>query len=110
MSPKKPPHTEFAKRLFLAQRRQELRTGVELDRSLFAHKVGLSEATVSMWFTGKQLPNVKQMDAIAKVLGVSPGWLAFGEQTVFTTPDGESRGGSEPPPPDDHQRDQRGRK
>ena len=89
MPPKKPPYAEFAHRLFIAQKRYELKTGKTFDRERLASAVGKSDSTVSNWFTGKQMPSVEQLAAIGKALGTSPSWLAFGDQSEFTTPDGE---------------------
>lgn len=112
---KKPPYADFASRLYTAQKRYELKTGRDLDRGEFGKAVAklagrgtpLSDSTVSNWFTGKQMPVVKQLEAIGKVLGVHPGWLAFGSDDTITTPDsaepiaasGNSPQGRRPPNP-----------
>ncbi len=61
---KAPPYAAFAKRLFIAQRRYELRKGVELDREALAASVAkavkwgkpFSDSTVAQWFKGNQMP------------------------------------------------------
>jgi transcriptional regulator with XRE-family HTH domain len=117
--PKTPPFAEFKQRLFTAQKRYELKVGRTLDRDELAAKVGkavkwgkpFSRGTVSQWFLGNQMPSVEQLEAIAKVLGCSPAWLAFGQTGEIITPDGEvlpASGG--PPTPEPHHRSQRGRK
>ncbi len=116
--PKTPPFAEFKHRLFIAQKRYELKAGRSLDRDELAAGVGkavkwgkpFSNATVSQWFLGNQMPSVEQLDAIAKFLGCSPSWLAFGDQSVITYPEGEQRGSESPPPPDGHQQRKPGRK
>ena len=40
---------------------------------------GRSANAVSEWWTGKSIPDTIPIAALADVLGVSPGWLAFGE-------------------------------
>ncbi len=40
---------------------------------------GRSPNAVSEWWTGKSIPDTIPMAALADILGVSPGWLAFGE-------------------------------
>ncbi len=40
---------------------------------------GRSPAAVSEWWTGKSIPDTVTMAALADILEVSPGWLAFGE-------------------------------
>ncbi len=105
---RKAPYAAFAQRLYMAQKRYELKSGRDLDRDDFGRDVArrsgrdkaLSDSTVSNWFTGKQMPAVKQLEAIAAVLGVHPGWLTFGEETEVMTPDGpESLAGSTPAAP-----------
>ena len=44
------------------------------------------------WKKGRALPDVPTIEALAVVLGVTPGWLAFGELTApasGATPDGK---------------------
>jgi transcriptional regulator with XRE-family HTH domain len=89
MPPKKPPHADFARRLFTAAKRWELQTGLNLNREELAQSVDVSDSTVSNWFTGNQMPKVEQLEAIGKFLNASPAYLAFGEQYVITGPDGE---------------------
>lgn len=93
------PYAAFKKRLFVAQRRYELRTGDVIDREEFAARIGdavkwgkpFSKATVAQWFNGHQMPSVAQIEAIALELGVHPAWLAFGSADVITMPDGDER-------------------
>lgn len=40
----------------------------------------LSRATLAMYEIGQAEPDLQKIEQIAKALGVSPGWLAFGEQ------------------------------
>jgi transcriptional regulator with XRE-family HTH domain len=116
--PNKPPHAAFAGRLFAAQKRWELRNGRDLEREAFAVAVGkavkrgrpFSSGTVSQWFLGNQMPSVEQLAAIARVLDTDPGWLAFGDQSAMTGPDGEPLGDSSPDGPDHRQQWRRGGK
>jgi transcriptional regulator with XRE-family HTH domain len=90
--PKTPPYAAFARRLRIAVKRFELKTGDDLDQKEVAKRLGYSGGTVSDWFTGKRMPSVEQLEAIAKLLDASPGYLAFGDESEFTKPDdGESR-------------------
>jgi hypothetical protein len=82
--PKTGKHVEFAYRLGLAAleyKRQH--GGRRLDRQAMVEAVvgeagkGGSKATASAWFNGHHLPSVPQMAAIARFVGVNPGWLAF---------------------------------
>ncbi len=51
---------------------------------------GRSPAAVSEWWTGKSIPDTITMAALADILEVSPGWLAFGEGDAV--PEQEERG------------------
>jgi len=42
-------------------------------------KKPLDRSTVFRWITGKVLPPLDRTEVLAKVLGVRPGWLAFGD-------------------------------
>ena len=56
--------------------------------------------TVSQWRNGKSLPDVVTIFVLAKVLDVSPGWLAFGEGEMERG-DGMEWGGPAPEPAPD---------
>lgn len=81
---------EFAARLFQAQLAYEGRIGRRLTREEFASMVDVSHPTVSAWLNANQLPSIVQVQDIARALGVSPGWLAFGEGVMLS-------GNHEPP-------------
>jgi hypothetical protein len=110
---KHPRFPEFARRLFIAQRRYELAGGVGLDRGELAGAVAkatgkksLSDATVSQWFLGNLMPSIRQASAMASFLGVHPCWLAFGDMDV----EEESLEPPPPPPPEGRPRVPAGRK
>ena len=42
----------------------------------------LSRGALAMYEIGDSEPDLKKLEAIAKALGVSPGWLAFGDETA----------------------------
>lgn len=46
--------------------------------------VGVASATVSQWESGAGNPTLPNVERLAAVLGVSPGWLAFGERVIPT--------------------------
>ena len=104
MPPKKPLYPEFADRLFTATKRYELRERRDFDRKELARAVGRTEAIVSNWYTGKLMPSVHQLEIIGKMLGVHPGWLAFGEATELYDPDGEEQQASPEPPESERHR------
>lgn len=110
MSRKAPPHAAFAKRLFTALKRWELKTGRELSQEDLAKLVDKSDSTVSNWFLGKSLPGHGQLLALGKALDANPGWLAFGDQAVITNPEGEPIGFPSPSGLDHHQQGKRGGK
>jgi transcriptional regulator with XRE-family HTH domain len=108
---KSPPHAEFARRLRIAVKRYELRTGADLRQKELAKVLGYGTANVSNWFTGKAMPKVEQLEAIARKLDVSAGWLTFGEEVAFTKPDdGEPRESPSQSEQDHHPQAKRGRK
>jgi len=49
-------------------------------------KEPLTQGTVSRWLAGSE-PNLKTITALAKVLDVDPGWLAFGSDSAAPQPD-----------------------
>jgi transcriptional regulator with XRE-family HTH domain len=110
MARKTPPYAEFARRLFIAQRRWELKTKKEFSREDLAAAVELSDSTVSNWYTGKAMPSVDQLEIIGKVLRANPGWLAFGDQAVITNPEGEPIGFPSQNGSDHRQQGKRGEK
>jgi transcriptional regulator with XRE-family HTH domain len=85
----------FKDRLFQAQLAYEGRAGKRLTRMEFAEMVGVSQPTASDWFTGTRTPSLEQTETIARCLGVSPGWLGFGE--------GAMNHEHEPPKPTQHE-------
>ena len=84
--------TEFNNRVRLAHRHRE----AELNRDLGQAEIGvemgkllgtgkLTQATVSRYFRDTE-PELAKICALATVLGVDCGWLAFGDQTKAPAP------------------------
>lgn len=48
----------------------------------------ITSAVVSRYFTGKREMDLVEIAAYAKVLGVDPGWLAFGTDSEAPAPEG----------------------
>ncbi len=46
----------------------------------------IPQGTVSKWLLGKAVPPVEKVGALAIVLRVDPGWLAFGEDSQAPPP------------------------
>lgn len=75
----------FGKRLRKAHRDYEDRLGRDVSQTEIGVVVGkrlgekkpVSQQSVGRWFGGT-LPEYPRMEALAEILGVDPGWLAFG--------------------------------
>lgn len=65
----------------IAQARYALaaQRGRNVTQAWLASQCGVSGPTVSQWEAGITEPTVASLAKIAIALGVSPGWLAFGE-------------------------------
>jgi transcriptional regulator with XRE-family HTH domain len=61
----------------LAERAQTARAGVGLSLREVDRRAGLADGTLRAIEKGS-LPSIDTVEAIAKALGVSPAWLAFG--------------------------------
>lgn len=70
----------------LPQRLQESRERLGLSLRALALAAGLSGPGVAKIENGESVPTLDNVEALAKALGVSPGWLAFG---VGRGPDGK---------------------
>lgn len=70
---KKEPETTFGERLKQAVASKGMEW-VELAAAL-----GVGPRTVNNWANNRTEPTLHQIATIAKMLGVSPAWLAFGE-------------------------------
>lgn len=68
----------------IAQARFSLaaRLGRNVTQAWLADQCKVSGPTVSQWEAGVTEPTIDSVAKIAKALGVSPGWLAFGEVSV----------------------------
>jgi transcriptional regulator with XRE-family HTH domain len=76
---------EFAYRVRLAAKALELATGRDISQEELGELVGkelqrdpYTGVAVHRWLKGRR-PNYEIMAALARVLGVRKGWLAFGE-------------------------------
>lgn len=63
----------------LGERLRGLREERGLPRKALARLVGLADTPIRMTEEGRTLPSVATLEQIAKGLGVSPAWLAYGE-------------------------------
>jgi transcriptional regulator with XRE-family HTH domain len=54
------------------------RVNANLTQKEFGERCGVSESTVIAWETGKRSPNLKKLDVIEEVLGMSLNFIRFG--------------------------------
>lgn len=75
----------FKRRMFeallaLSQSEGEMVKQNEVMRRLGERGVKVTGAAVNRWFKGRR-PACETIEALGEVLGVDPGWLAFGEKS-----------------------------
>lgn len=93
----------FRGRLFLAWSLWQVRHQRKLSQSRLGAMVGemggepVSQSTVSDWFRSV-VPDVHDIEHLAKALEVDPGWLAFGDASTAQGPEDPSAPVPMPPP------------
>ena len=65
---------EFERRIF-GERLKQLRTEKGVGQNLLAKELGLSNASISYWETGKQLPSAEAVYKLSVYFGVSSDFL-----------------------------------
>lgn len=76
---------ELYLRLFLAYKSYEGRLGSKVSQAALAEAIGESQPTISEWLRKDgRVPSVEQVERVARVLGVSPGWVAFNEGVMLS--------------------------
>jgi transcriptional regulator with XRE-family HTH domain len=86
----------FRGRLFLAWSLWQVRHQRKLTQGELGEMVGkaggvpVAQNTVSGWFRSA-MPDVHDIEYLAKALEVDPGWLAFGEASTAQPPDDPSK-------------------
>ncbi len=101
------PTSGFAKRLFEALILHSGRQGrmvrhTELGEAIaqaMQREQPLTGAAVGRWFRGVAMPDIPTVRAVAAVLGVDPGWLAFGDDSAAPGPQGPDVAEFIPPSP-----------
>jgi transcriptional regulator with XRE-family HTH domain len=63
-----------------------LRTKRGLSQAKLAELVGVEQPTVQRWETGNRMPDLESLNALASVLGVSPGSLLDGDAVTSIGP------------------------
>lgn len=80
MSDRKPgPEATIGGRIAQARFALAARLGRNVTQAWLAGEVGVSGPTVSQWEAGVTEPTLSSVAKIAAALGVSPGWIAWGE-------------------------------
>lgn len=85
--PKLPALSSFAERFEFSRDRQRVLGTWEKDEVL-ATAIGVSAASITDYKSRDVAPPADRTLAIAKWVGVDPGWLAFGEETGAPAPEG----------------------
>lgn len=84
----------FQHRLVLAYHLWQGRNARRLTQTQLGERVGkplgraVGQYTVSDWFRGVSMPSLEETEALALVLEVDPGWLAFGHASESPAPEG----------------------
>ena len=68
-----------------------------LSRELLAKKLNIPWNVISLWETGKAIPNTKEMIELSKLFGVSTDYLLLGDRTVRPKPKKMTFRRKEPP-------------
>ena len=83
----------FAQRLALVLNMRRLLgkqtiSQADVAREMEALGVAVSDGTISRWFQGKFWPSdPRNAIGLARVVGVDPGWLYYGEYTTAAAPE-----------------------
>jgi transcriptional regulator with XRE-family HTH domain len=78
----------FGKRLRAARLAGYERGGREIRQTDIAELLDVRGATVSTWEGDQYVPTIDVISRLADILGVTPGWLAFGQEPRYPAPIG----------------------
>jgi transcriptional regulator with XRE-family HTH domain len=70
----------FGQRLGAARREMGTRQSSDVSKAEVGRWLDVSGVQVGNWESGDNTPNIFVIEQLAKRLGVSPGWLAFGQE------------------------------
>jgi transcriptional regulator with XRE-family HTH domain len=73
----------FGKRLRIARLGALERVGREISQVALGERIGVSSQAVSAWEGDVSPPTVEMVAKLALELGVTPGWLAFGQEPRY---------------------------
>ena len=79
--PAKKPEQTIGTRIVQARFQLAAKQGRVVTQAAVAEALGVSAPTVSQWEADRIRPTIDGVQRLARYLGVSPGWLAFGELT-----------------------------
>lgn len=77
-------------RIRAARRALYERTGTDLSQVALSRLVGLTKGAVNNYEAGSSTPDVAMVERLAGVLGVTPGWLAFGQEPRYPSTGSEA--------------------
>ena len=60
-----------------------MREHEDVSQSDLARELGVQQATVNRWENDAKSPTDENLLALAALLGVTPGWLKFGQEPKF---------------------------
>jgi transcriptional regulator with XRE-family HTH domain len=75
------PESTIGGRIAQARFRLAAKRGRTVTQAWLAERAGVSGPTVSQWESGVTEPSLASLRKIAAALGVSPGYLAFGDES-----------------------------
>lgn len=75
-----PKESRFADRLFQARLSFSAARGKQVTQAELAEMADVSSAAWSTWEAGRSEPPLDTIKRVGLILGVDPGWLAFGTQ------------------------------
>ena len=78
---KKGPEASIGGRIAQARFQLAAKLGRNVTQAWLAEQCGVAGPTVSQWESGVAEPTLRSVKKIAKALGVSPGWIAWGDRT-----------------------------
>lgn len=73
--------SDSERRQRLGERVRWMRHGAQLKQSELAEKIGVTKAAIAAYEEGRSEPNLRNVIALSRALGVRVGWL-LGEETL----------------------------
>lgn len=95
MAPKKGSKRSVKERPAWARRIAQARHHQQISQAALGERVHKTQSNIGAYETGDSEPNLAAIQKLAKALGVSPAWLAFGDDGAANAPTGGIGGPSE---------------